>query len=139
MAVTTVDLKRRDIRTMYQGLGMLAKKTLPNINADLKVAKLIRALRPDVEEIDAAIKKFQIANSVEAEDGGRTVTNAYAFNVAIEAEMDVVETVTLPATRITAADLPASLKGDGGEANREQLAAVIVDLGILFAFDDDEA
>lgn len=137
MPLTAHQIRRKDLLAMNSALGVLAKKTLPSLPAELKVAKLIKAIRPTVEAINEALAKFSEANSKDDGNGNRVPLNAFEYNKLTDAELVKDEEVSLPDTRITKDDLPAALKGEKGDANREMNAGVIADLGFLFTTPED--
>lgn len=132
MSLTTHKIRRKDLLAMNSALGVLAKKTLPSLNSELKVSKLIKAIKLTIEGIKEALDKFSEANSKDDGNGNRIPINAFEYNKAVELELQKTEDVELPDTRLTKDDLPAALKGDKGDANRETNAGVIADLDFLF-------
>jgi hypothetical protein len=131
-SITPTSIRRTELRQIQNALLVMARKTLPSLSSELKVTKLLRAVRPAVEDLEAAINKFTEARSRDDGEGRRVPINPFTFNKELEAEMALSEVVNLPDIRLSVDDLPAALKGDKGEANRESNAAIMVDLAFLF-------
>lgn len=117
---------------MHNALAVLSRRTLPTLTSDLKVARLFRAITPTVEEFNALRKKRIEENTIDGK------LNEAAASNAIAELLDADAALTLPDIRITEADLPKKLSGEGGDANREGVASVIIDLRCLYVDTADE-
>ena len=140
---TQVEMTNKQLSQMYGALGILGNRQMNSRAADLKVARLIRAMAPDAESIIPLRVKIAgdaLANIEDPEGISPLVSQQIAAKTAaLQSEFDLLEvTVDLPSLRINEGDLPTTKKGDDGWQNGSQMGAIVADLGELFAFDDDD-
>lgn len=118
-------LTNHRILAIHSALVDLARRKLPSITVDLKVARRIESLKPALAAYEAVHKKT-IAEYTDAE--GKMV-NAMGLQAAInELNANRVE-IPAPKSKLAQADLPVDLKGDEGQKNTTGLSAIITDLG----------
>lgn len=132
--------QNREIVAQVNALSVLANKVLPTASADTRVAYRLRVLKPIAVDAEGTRKKIvaRVMKELETIEDPRLrdSTNA-AMLVEIEDFFDAeADETPIFKSKLTDADLPKALKGDEGEKNREGLAAIQADLGILFELKD---
>lgn len=137
-------MKNSTIRERYAALTVLSQRVLPSRTAVNKVVALLttrfeqpfRATELQRKQIiaqhpvPAGWDRPALPHDV-AEARERSVEEMLACSIPVRA---VPESL-----RLTAADLPVALKGEGGESNVAELASIVLALGSLYRMGDDEA
>lgn len=127
-----IAIKNSEIVNIKAALDLLASRTLPSLNAELKIAKLARHMKPYFEDYDAIRTKYIKEHTKSTEDGESKMRDAAGLqskiNDLLNTEVEIVE----PTARVKKDDLPQTLKGEGGEKNREGVAAALLNLGFLY-------
>lgn len=122
----------RELVQVYSALTILSRRKLPSITNDLKVARIVKKLKPSFEvyeELRTAIVKDIDQNNK---------------NEVANAEQKILELLRQDADvpdiglTITKADLPLDLKGEEGQLNSAGLASIIIDLGPYFVDEDNK-
>jgi hypothetical protein len=132
---------RIELLKMVSALAELGNRTLPTITSDLRVAKLLRLLKPDADEIDKRRAKI-VEAATEAASKTEDQGERNAINAKLVADLNAFfsesSDVELPPEnkRLTESDLPKDLAGDNGADNRKALATLLADLGELYIFND---
>jgi len=139
----TVKLTNASLQRMRSALAILGNRRMANLGADLKVARLLRALAVYVEPLEAVKRKAALALIDELGEGvelTRTQEQVLAMRIAEkQSEVDDAEVeVSLPMSCILKeADLPRELAGKDAWANNSQLGALVADLGPVYLMDED--
>ncbi len=140
----TKQLTNRALTKMHVALATLGNRRMANLNADLKVGRLLRAIEPHIEALNDAKRKAAV--DLLGERSLDTLTKEqreqFDFQCAqANTELDTteVEEIELPmAYVLKEADLPRELPGKDGAANASQIGAIVADLGLLFIWEEDE-
>jgi len=125
-AVLTLPFKR--VIAIHSALVDLARRKLPSITVDLKVARRIDSLRVEAETFD----KRQKALIAEHTGDDNKLERAVEFQQKLDALRDEVIEIPAPKSKITEADLPKAMKGDDGEKNAAGIGAIVADLAPEF-------
>lgn len=134
-------MTRIELLKMVSALAEIGNRTLPTINSDLRVARLLRLLKPEADEIDKARAKL-VAEATDRANATEDKNEQNAINAKLVADLNAffsepVEIELPPENkRITEADLPKDLSGDAGAENRKALATILTDLGEMYIFTD---
>ena len=134
----TLKLTNGQLQRMRAALAILGNRRMANLGADLKVARLLRALAAYVEPLEAVKRKAALALIDELGEGAeltRTQEQVLSMRIAEkQSEVDDAEVeVSLPmACALKEADLPKAETGPTGWANGAQLGALLADLGPLY-------
>ena len=142
MSGDTMTLPNKTVERIYNALVTLSRRTLPDINSDLKVARLRRHFQPLAEPIEEARQKQLIENSVDVA-GESQLQNAAAVAASnLEIANKPCE-FTKPTLTIVQGDLPKELKGEpsarnpfSGNANATGRSEIIAELDFLFELPD---
>lgn len=126
-------LTRRDAELMHQTLSFLSKKTLPNLPADLRVARALRALRPAMIEHQAGLNGLNSRHALPDNPDGK-VKEPAAYQIELEAFRNEEVEVDLPAP-LAKDMLPIELSTKPD--NRTALAEIIFGLGPMFEIPSD--
>jgi len=137
---STLKLSNNRIQRMYNALTVLGNRRMANINADLKVTRMLRALAGVVEPLEER-RTSEGANLVIEETSGGSVSltpmqeevlKILLAKKQAEIDSDIVE-VDLPTQwALRVKDLPKEESGKDGWTNAAQLGALCADLGALF-------
>ena len=139
----TVKLTNASLQRMRAALAILGNRRMANLGADLKVARLLRALAVYVEPLEAVKRKAALAVIDELGEGAeltRTQEQVLAMRIAEkQSEVDDAEVeVSLPMQlALREIDLPKEGQGKDGWMNNVQLGALIADLGPLYVFTEE--
>lgn len=134
-----VRLKNRDIVAITNALVILAQRKLPSMKVEKRYARLIRAYKPEMQEIEDLVNKRKLDHAVTDEDTGESVIRNHAGLVVAINEFYAQETdIDDLGIRLTDDDMPKDEKHDKLAENRVGLAALKADLGYLFPLDGDE-
>jgi hypothetical protein len=129
-------LTNRELFRMYVALRKLGDRRMATVNADLKVARLQRALATLVEPLDA-VKRRAAQDVLEGAPKDASGIALSLLNMAAVAaqeaiDLDAVE-VTLPLQfALKEADLPRRKAGDEGDPDATGIGGLVADLGPLF-------
>ena len=134
----SVTLTNRDLGRMYGALKVLGNRRMATLNADLKVARLLRTLEPLAEPI-GPLKQRAITELLEGAPKELTGAAASLLNLRAEALQAAIDAepvdVVLPLQfALTEADLPREMPGPEGWRNLASLGAIVVDLGPLYVW-----
>lgn len=129
-------LTNRELFRMYVALRKLGDRRMATVNADLKVARLQRALATLVEPLDA-VKRRAAQDVLEGAPKDASGIALSLLNMAAVAaqeaiDLDAVE-VTLPLQfALKEADLPRRKTGEDDDPNATGIGGLAADLGPLF-------
>lgn len=128
-------MKYSKLINIYSALAILGRRKLPSLKSDLKIAKMIRLLQPQIELYEEFRKKI-VANYTDSGAGTDSTMRAEGeLQNLLNQETDDVVSMKL---RVLEEDLPLSLKGVEGESNSAGIGSIIADLGPLYEFSDDD-
>ena len=139
----TLKLTNGQLQRMRAALAILGNRRMANLGADLKVARLLRALASYVEPLEAVKRKAALAMIDELGEGAEltgTQEQVLAMRIAErQSEVDLQEVeVELPMScAVKEADLPKAEAGPTGWSNAAQLGALLADLGPLYVMADE--
>ena len=134
-------ITNQDVVRMVSALTALGNRTLPTINSDLRVAKLLRLLKPIADDLEVARTK-RIAEAQKAIDQTQDEQARLSINSEFVAGMTQLFSqpaeVILPPEdkRLSEVDLPKDMAGEDGSKNRNALGSLIADLGELYIFSE---
>jgi hypothetical protein len=126
---------------MQAALAVLGNRRMANIGADLKVARLLRALAPYAEPLEAVKRAASLAVVDELPEGAEfTALQEQVLGMRIaekQTELDNQEIeIEVPLSyALKESDLPKEMTGADGWKNTAQLGAIISDLGSLYLMD----
>lgn len=129
-------LTNRELFRMYVALRKLGDRRMATVGADLKVARLQRALATLVEPLDA-VKRRAAQDVLEGAPKDASGIALSLLNMAAVAaqeaiDLDAVE-VTLPLQfALKEADLPRRKTGEDDDPNATGIGGLAADLGPLF-------
>src|SRR3990167_7139122 len=125
----------KTILTQHSALTVLSGRTLPTLASDLKVVALLkRYYRTPVDIIEG------VRESLKKRLPEGWTSNEFPADLAAEWLVVLGQKQDIPdipdALRLTADDMPKTLKTGLGEANRQGVADLIIALGDLYAEPD---
>mgnify|MGYP001584267856 CR=1 FL=1 len=132
-------MTRLELLKVVSALTELGNRALPTINSDLRVAKLLRLLKPEADDIDKARAKL-VSEATERASKTENKVEQNAINAKLIDELNAFFSEPAEAElppedkRIHETDLPKAKAGDESSDNRKALAVLIVDLGDLYIF-----
>ena len=129
-------LTNRALFRMYVALKTLGNRRMATVGADLKVGRLLRALAPLVEPLDA-VKRRAAQDVLGAAPKDVTGIPLSLVNLAAVAAQEAIELDTVDAAlplqfALKEADLPKRKSGDEDDPNATGIGALVADLGPLF-------
>ena len=136
------------VRGMHTALSILGDRFMPNIKADIKVARLLVHFTPIVDPLNVERNKMATKTLEDAKQSKGTgdidkLSNAaqqevMALVVLAQQEWDNLPiTLELPDIKIDQNDLPKERTGDDGWKNGSSLGSIIAGLGELFEYPKD--
>ena len=132
-----VSMTNREVQKLYNALAALGNRKMATLGADLKIARLLRALGPTAEPL-ADVKKKAAQRALEEVPEDIKGVALEQLNLRVEAELmaigEIEVEVELPMEfALKEADLPKRKKDEDAEnPDAKGLGALVADLGILF-------
>lgn len=133
-------MTNRELRQLFNGLTLLSGRTLPTIGSDLKVARLIRLVKPAYQatEDDRALILARFP-APEGEGVETPVAILEQREAAFRTEvLNKEAALTIPESAfLSQADLPKALKSNKGDENRAGLADILAAIApVMSDFDE---
>jgi len=135
-----VQLTNREVQKLYNALSVLGNRKMATVGADLKVARLLRALAPLAEPL-ADTKKKAVQRAVGGVSDDISGVALQQLNMRLAAEQLEIDLATVEVElplqfALKEVDLPKRKKDEDVEnVDATGLGALAADLGILFTLD----
>lgn len=130
----TLQISVNKFRLAYNALNGLGLKTLPNPEAEMRVALMVKGYQKTFDATESVRKKIEAAHKKKVE-GKEKFVNIIEMQKKFEAFDAQMITIKAPRKLITKDDLPKTVgKDDEDEKNRAQNAAIMAQLGPFFDF-----
>lgn len=131
------------VRAMGEALKQMGNRKCPNLNNDLRVARLVTWMRPMLDAIDITRQKVQ---KDAAEAGQQAGLSASALEMVVlkmqtalsELDLTPFPIYDAPPFKLGKNDLPKDMTGDGGWKNSSALGAIVADLDFLLELSEAE-
>lgn len=128
----TLTITGRRLSEIKSGFLLIKERTLPTLNAEVRVATQFKALLPAIERYDARRRAIEMEHIETTAEGKPVRVREKEMHEALLALADEEIEIPAPRRRLAPADLPLRLKSDDSETNREANAAIMVALAPEF-------
>lgn len=128
----TYTITGQRLNEIRSGFVLLKERTLPTLNAEIRVATQFKALLPALERYDARKRDIEMDHIETTPEGKAVRVREKELRERLKALDEEWIEIPAPRRRLVPADLPLRLKSDESEKNRESNAAIMVALAPEF-------